>query len=433
MRRTTQAAERAARLAVAPTRSYWTTARAGPGGGRRGGAVPVHPPQEMSAGPFAAGGQRRFLADEKKEDKKPQPKAGAGVFATFIKSFRDQMASKVESDEDLAAAQERLEQARLDSIKNAEAAMKRAQEAAEQAKKRAEILEEQTRPAREVVGQPAVQAVGRATMSAATAAIEAQDRLDKKSQEWETRMLESAAAKKVRAAMGEDPRGKGPVQGIAIDHETNAISIYQETAWERRVRKLKESAFLGPIMGGTESVMDAASEVSNRLGDRVFGETEMSLCMAEIKKDDPSFNTRIFLTKLEKETIPFIMNSYLTDQLADMEDMLTERSTAMLGAVIKERLKNGLRLDPTILDLDEVELREARLVDGEPVLIVRYETQQVHCVRNKKGEIMEGSESEIRRIHYVWAMVRNFSEDLSDPPTWKLHEMGIEYQAPLLA
>jgi len=58
---------------------------------------------------------------------------------------------------------------------------------------------------------------------------------------------------------------------------------------------------------------------------------------------------------------------------------------------------------------------------------------QVHCVRNKKGEIVEGSESEIRRIHYVWAMVRHFSEDLAEPPTWKLHEMGIEYQAPLLA
>ena len=71
--------------------------------------------------------------------------------------------------------------------------------------------------------------------------------------------------------------------------------------------------------------------------------------------------------------------------------------------------------------------------DGEPILIVKYETQQVHCVRNKKGEIVEGSESEIRRIHYVWAMVRHFSEDLAEPPSWKLHEMGIEYQAPLLA
>ena len=315
------------------------------------------------------------------------------------------------------------------------------------------MLEEQTRPTREVVGgkvaaaarmvgkaasvvaeQPVVKAVGRATMAAVDKTIEAQDKLDKKTQEWERQMLESQVAKKLREeVLGEDPRGKGPVAGVAIDKETTEISIYQETAWERRVRKLKESAFLGPIMGGGETLMDAASEVSNRLGDRVFGETETALCMAEIKKDDPSFNTRAFLNKLEKETIPFVMQAYLTDQLADMQDLLTERSTAMLGAVIKERLKNGIRQDPTILDLDEVELREARLVDGEPVLIVHYETQQVHCVRNKKDEIVEGSESEIRRIHYVWAMVRCFSEDLSEPPSWKLHEMGIAYQAPLLA
>ena len=36
--------------------------------------------------------------------------------------------------------------------------------------------------------------------------------------------------------------------------------------------------------------MDAASEVSNRLGDRVFGETETALCMAEIKKDELVFD-----------------------------------------------------------------------------------------------------------------------------------------------
>jgi len=288
--------------------------------------------------------------------------------------------------------------------------------------------------AAKIAQQPAVQATGRAVFNAVNATIEAQEKIDKKTQEWERKIIDSAAGKKVRQdLLGEDPRGKGPVQGVAIDNETADIAIYEETAWERRVRKLKESAFLGPIMGGTETALDAAREVSNRVGDRVFGETETALCMAEIKKDDPSFNTRQFLLKLENETIPFIMQCYLTDQLADMQDMLTERSTAMLGAVIKDRLKSGLRLDPTILDLDEVELREARMVDGEPILIVRYETQQVHCIRNTKGEITEGSESEIRRIHYVWAMVRHFSEDLAEPPAWKLHEMGIEYQAPLLA
>jgi hypothetical protein len=266
-----------------------------------------------------------------------------------------------------------------------------------QAKKRAEVLEEQTRPAREVVGsklgagmsavgkvaakvaeQPAVQAVGRATMSAINRTIEAQEKLDKTTEEWERKLLDSKAAKKLREeVLGEDTRAKGPVKGVAIDTETTAVGMYQETPWERRVRKLKESAFLGPIMEGTEGIRHAAAEASNRVGDRVFGETETSLCMAEIKRDDPSFNTRQFLLKLEKETIPFVMECYLTDQLAEMEDLLTERSTAQLGAVIKDRLKAGLRVDPHILDLDEVELREARMHDGEPILIVKYETQQV--------------------------------------------------------
>eukprot|EP00960_Hanusia_phi_P073568 768041-Hanusia_phi.AAC.6 len=57
-----------------------------------------------------------------------------------------------------------------------------------------------------------------------------------------------------------------------------------------------------------------------------------------------------------------------------------------------------VRVDPTILDLDEVELREARMVDGEPILIVRFVTQQVHCVRNQKNEVVEGGESEIRQV-----------------------------------
>jgi import inner membrane translocase subunit TIM44 len=155
--------------------------------------------------------------------------------------------------------------------------------------------------------------------------------------------------------------------------------------------------------------------------------------MGEIKRDDPHFDLQRFLKKLEKETIPMVMEAFLTDKLEPLEEICTERSMAVLGTIIKDRLKKGLKIDPTILDLDEVELREARLVDSEPVLIVTFQTQQVHCVRNNKGEITEGGESEIRQIFYVWAMMRHFSEDIADAPTWKLHEMAIQHQTPLLA
>jgi hypothetical protein len=135
MRRVSQ---RLALMAVPPVRSYWTTARPRAAGGRSRAAAAAQPSRRQYEasflGPLAAGGQRRFLSEEKeRKEEKQEPRAGVGVFATFMKSIRDQMGQRAQTDEELAAAQERLEQARLESIEKAEAAMKRAQEAAQEA------------------------------------------------------------------------------------------------------------------------------------------------------------------------------------------------------------------------------------------------------------------------------------------------------------
>ena len=128
--RAAKVAERAALIFV-PTRTYWATARIGGCTARHivGAEVRSHQKVVLSS----LSGQRRWLSDEKKQEKK-QERAGLGVLATFIKSVRDQMSSRAETDEELAAAQERLEKARLESIVKAEAAMRRAKEAAEEAR-----------------------------------------------------------------------------------------------------------------------------------------------------------------------------------------------------------------------------------------------------------------------------------------------------------
>jgi hypothetical protein len=121
----------AARGARGLSSKYWTTARGAPAAGARAAGVSERRRRELAAGPFAAGGQRRFLADEQKEQKK-QERPGMGVLATFMKSIRDQMSAKAETDEELAAARERLELARQESLANAEKAMLKAKEAAEE-------------------------------------------------------------------------------------------------------------------------------------------------------------------------------------------------------------------------------------------------------------------------------------------------------------
>jgi len=394
---------------------------------------------------FGAAAQRRSMSGD-------PPKAGPGFFATFMKSFKQQMGDKAKDDEQLAKAQEELEKSRLEALAAANASMERAKVAADAARARAEELAETTRPAREKVGghvsagfgvvgkvvgkvveQPAVQYVGKTTMKAANAVLDAQEKLDKRSQELEQKLYDSRLGTSVREALGEDLRGKGPVEGVPIDQETMGIAIREETAWERRIRKLKESSFLGPIVTGGVAARQAASNVTGRLGDRVFGETETSLCMGEIKRDDPSFDLQRFLRKIQKEMIPFVLDHYLNNRLEPLEPICTERSIAVLGALIKDRLQKGHSVEPYILDLDDVELQQARLVDGEPILIITFQTQQVNCTRNQKGEVVDGSPDSIVEMYYVWAMARHFSEDIAEPPTWKLHEMAIQHARPLLA
>lgn len=114
------------------------------------------------------------------------------------------------------------------------------------------------------------------------------------------------------------------------------------------------------------------------------------------------------------------------------QKICTERSFSQLSYIIKDRIDKGLTPESYILDLEDVTLHEARLVEGEPILVISFHTQQVHCVRNKKKEIVEGGEGKIQQIFYLWAMVRTFPPEPTDPPVWKLHEMMIQHQTYLL-
>mmetsp|Transcript_29945 Transcript_29945/g.73695 ORF Transcript_29945/g.73695 Transcript_29945/m.73695 type:complete len:434 (-) Transcript_29945:386-1687(-) len=401
--------------------------------------------------------QRRGFASEgegeqkQKEKKDPPPKAGPGFWETFKKSFRDQMTKRQAEDIKFKEARETVDHAREDAGAAAARAYEAAQRAAEEAKKRADVIDEKTRPARDKIGEkvgqglgivgkvaqkvgenPAVKATGAAAMKAAEAIMDAHDNIDRRSEQIEKKLLDSKLGKSIRHTFGSEPQNVGRVEGKEIDKETMGLSVREETPWERRMRKIKESAFLGPIVTAGENVAVASHEAMERAGDRVFGENETSICIGEIKKDDPRWKLQPFLDKLQAETIPMVLTAFLENKIEPLQKICTERSLSQLGFLIKERLSKGLTPDSHILDLEEVALQEARLVDGEPVLLISFQTQQVHCLRNKKGEIVEGGESKIQQIFYLWAMVRHFPEDPAMPPEWRLHEMAIQHQMYLL-
>ena len=60
-----------------------------------------------------------------------------------------------------------------------------------------------------------------------------------------------------------------------------------------------------------------------------------------------------------------------------------------LASEIRLRKGDGIVFDPNILDIDENQVIIKHLENEGPVIVGVYTVQQIHCVRNKKGEIVD--------------------------------------------
>lgn len=57
---------------------------------------------------------------------------------------------------------------------------------------------------------------------------------------------------------------------------------------------------------------------------------------------------------------------------------------------------------------------------GSPIILLHFMVQQINCVRKKKdGEIVEGSEDDIRANSYVAAFQREYDEEHGEL-NWKI-------------
>ena len=60
-----------------------------------------------------------------------------------------------------------------------------------------------------------------------------------------------------------------------------------------------------------------------------------------------------------------------------------------LAADIKIRKQDGIVFDSNLLDIDENRIIIKFLENGGPVIVIIYMVQQINCIKNRKGEIIE--------------------------------------------
>ena len=142
----------------------------------------------------------------------------------------------------------------------------------------------------------------------------------------------------------------------------------------------------------------------------VFKNSELSATLTEIVKIDPTFEREKFLKECESDIIPNVLEAITRGDLEILEDWwvnLTfchgyivlarcyEAPFNVLATPIRQAKTMGLVISSRVLDIDSLDLAMGKMMEQGPVLVITFNSQQILCVKDRDGKVVEGSEDKV--------------------------------------
>jgi len=159
----------------------------------------------------------------------------------------------------------------------------------------------------------------------------------------------------------------------------------------------------------------------------VFSRTELSEVLTEIVKMDPNFDKEQFLKDCENDFIPNILEAMTRGDLEILEDWCYEAPFNILATPIRQAKQMGYIISSRVLDIDNLDLAMGKMMEQGPVLVITFNSQQILCVKDINGKVIEGSEDKVMRVTYVWVMCRDQTE-LNPRAAWRLLDLSAQSQ-----
>lgn len=128
--------------------------------------------------------------------------------------------------------------------------------------------------------------------------------------------------------------------------------------------------------------------------------------------------------------LPEFLEAYLRMDTMALRKWCSPVLHRHMSEVIRNQKAAGLQMDPNVLALEEVNMLMAKPRDKEsPALILSFAAQQVHCIRNREGEVVEGKEDLIQQHIYVAAFSRDYVEEGEDAGLlkWQVIEFAPQF------
>lgn len=155
----------------------------------------------------------------------------------------------------------------------------------------------------------------------------------------------------------------------------------------------------------------------------VFSESETASVIRTIKLKKPDFELEEFLKLLRTYIVPEILEGFVMGDLAALRRWCSEGAYRVVEATLNPSQTSGHTFKGKVLDIRDVDMIAAKMIEDRPILVMSLTAQQLFCVKDIKGEVVEGNENAPENVQYIMA----FTVDDTDknPAGWTLVEIAI--------
>ncbi|MBT7817633.1 MAG: Tim44 domain-containing protein [Polaribacter sp.] len=140
--------------------------------------------------------------------------------------------------------------------------------------------------------------------------------------------------------------------------------------------------------------------------------------LASMKRVDNSFHVGEFLGGA-KGAYEMILMAFENGDLSDVTPFISEDVFEAFSAVIDDREAQKLTVEANFMGVSDLTLQDATFDDAtnEAEIAVRFTGEMTYLVHDAGGDVVEGSDTEIKRQKDVWTFARAMG---TNDPNWRL-------------
>ena len=152
--------------------------------------------------------------------------------------------------------------------------------------------------------------------------------------------------------------------------------------------------------------------------DHVKEDSDQAKALAEMKRLEPSFGVADFLQG-GRGAYEMILMGFENGELAEIQPFLAEDVYESFVDAVSAREDEGLTIEAEFYGVREMKIVNATLDEdtNEAEISIRFVAELTSIVRDNAGDIIEGSDADVKRQKDTWAFARIMG---SDDPNWLL-------------